>query len=475
MVKLYDKLISYGNKDIYPMHMPGHKRNSLLCDMDNPYSIDITEIEGFDNLHQPEGVLKDLAERISRLYRAKTSFPLVNGSTAGILAGISAATNRGDKVLIARNSHKSVYHALILMGLEPVYIYPPQLDGLPIGGGISARETEELLINSPDIKLVVITSPTYEGVVSDIKEIADAAHRHGALLLVDEAHGAHFGFHSGFPESSITQGADLVIQSLHKTLPSFTQTAVLHCNREDLIGKIQKYLAIYQSSSPSYLLLAGIDRCISMLEGKGEQLFETFYQRLVDFNHSVEALKALKLADRTLRGQHNVYDLDPSKITISVKGTGLSGHKLQELLRNTYHIETEMAVPEYVLGMTSICDTLEGFHRLSDALLRIDEGLETSQNAKRVQELWLEKPIKVMSPQKASETKTEFIKLMDGEGRICGGFISLFPPGAPLLVPGERIDKSLISYIQWVQREGYMITGLKGTQKDEIEVTCDIA
>jgi arginine/lysine/ornithine decarboxylase len=472
--RLYDKLISYGNDGYYPMHMPGHKRNTLLCGMDNPYKLDITEIEGFDNLHQPEGVLKELAGRLSGLYGAKESFPLINGSTAGILAGISAAVNRGDKVLLARNSHRSVFHAVILMGLEPVYIYPQQPEQLPINGGISAREIEELLISSPDIKLAVITSPTYEGVVSDIGEIAGAAHRHGALLLVDEAHGAHFGFHAGFPKSAVTLGADIVVQSLHKTLPSFTQTAVLHCNREDLNKRIRRYLAIYQSSSPSYLLMAGMDRCLHILEEQGKELFDAYYERLGEFHLSMKALKGLKIADSGIIGYNGVYDLDPSKITISVRDTGISGHRLQELLRDKYHIELEMAAPDYALGMTSICDTPEGFARLAEALLAIDRGLEASGKEIISTEKNVIKPVQAMLPQKAAEAQLMQIKLLEGEGRISGGFISLFPPGIPLLVPGERIDKSLIDHIQWVRREGFTVTGLAGTDKDEIEVTFNL-
>ncbi|MDD3172771.1 MAG: aminotransferase class I/II-fold pyridoxal phosphate-dependent enzyme, partial [Herbinix sp.] len=173
MVQLYDKLISYKKDDFYPMHMPGHKRNTRIMHMDNPYSIDFTEIEGFDNLHQPEGVLKELAERISNLYGTVKSYPLVNGSTAGILAGISAATKLGDSILVARNCHKSVFHGIAIRGLKPIYCYPQIIKEFGINGGILAEDIEKVLITNKEITLVVITSPTYEGVVSDIREIAE--------------------------------------------------------------------------------------------------------------------------------------------------------------------------------------------------------------------------------------------------------------------------------------------------------------
>jgi len=469
--RLYDKLVLYNEEDYYPMHMPGHKRNTKMMQMVNPYAIDITEINGFDNLHQPEGILKQLSQRLSRIYGAEKSFPLINGSTAGILAGISAATNRGDKVLLARNSHKSVYHAVMLMGLVPVYSYPRQVEGIPVNGGILALEIEDLLIKLKDIKLVVITSPTYEGVVSDIKEIAKVVHTHGAILLVDEAHGAHFGFHEYFPKSAVNLGADLIVQSLHKTLPAFTQTAVLHSNLEHLNHKIEQYLAIYQSSSPSYLLMAGMDRLVSMLEDNSKALFDSFEERLKEFHHSIEALKYLKIWNPLIARQLGEYDLDPSKITISVRDTILTGHQLLEILREKYHIVMEMEAPDYVLGMTSICDTKEGFERLTKALLAIDGRLCIYDVQKNRSAIHI-KPVQAMLPQEVMEQKSEQIKLSNSIGRISATFISLFPPGSPVLVPGERIDVEFLDYIEQVKQEGISITGLEGIQRDEIEVVC---
>ena len=476
MERLYDKLNSYNEEDYYPMHMPGHKRNTNLMQMVNPYAIDITEIEGFDNLHHAEGILKKLSDRISQLYGAERSFPLVNGSTAGILAGISAATKRGDKVLIARNSHKSVYHAMVLKGLKPIYCYPQQTDETSVNGGILALEIEAALITNKNIKLVVITSPTYEGIVSDIRAIAETAHQHGALLLVDEAHGAHFGFHEGFPISAVGLGADLVIQSFHKTLPCFTQTAVLHSNRREVNHKIEQYLAIYQSSSPSYLLMAGIDRLISLLEDSAKVLFEAYYERLKGFYLTLGELKNLSLMNRSIQGKFGIYDLDPSKITIFVRNTKLTGHQLQEMLREKYHIVMEMEASDYVLGMTSICDTQEGFDRLASALLAIDTEVAITKEKLKNHTESIHSLIQPMIPKaamlafEAYEQESEQIKLQSSIGRISATFVSLFPPGSPLLVPGEIIEERAINYIQLMQQEGITVTGLTGEQKDEIEV-----
>lgn len=482
MKGLYEELISYTSKDYYPMHMPGHKRNTGLMQMDNPYGIDITEIEGFDNLHQPEGILLSLSERLARLYGADKSYPLVNGSTAGILAGISAATKPGDTVLIARNCHKSVYHGAMLRGLKPIYYYPQKLEQIPVNGGILPENIEELLIKHPEIRLVAITSPTYEGIVSDIRAIAEIVHRYGVILLVDEAHGAHFGFHSAFPKSAVTQGADLIIQSLHKTLPAMTQSAVLHCNRKELDGKLKKYLAVYQSSSPSYVLMAGIDRCIELLEKKGTELFENYSVLLRDFYALMEELNCLKVLDKACIGKNGIYDIDPSKLTVSVADTGLTGHELQILLREQHQIELEMAASDYILGMSSIADSPEGLTRFAKALLAIDsklgtQGLKSNLPLKKVIDA---KPIPsnsygltpeiVILPGEAMESQSEAVKFSDCTGRISAVFVSQFPPGVPLLAPGERISQELVVYIKKIKQEGITITGLIGEEMDEIEV-----
>lgn len=470
MDRLYDCLNAYRKEDDYPFHMPGHKRNTEIGQMVNPYSIDITEIEGFDNLHQMEGILLKLSERLRSLYGSGKAFPLVNGSTGGILAGISAAAKDGSKALIARNCHKSVYHAVVLNRLKPLYLYPPYLEEEAVYGGVSADDIREAFHTNPDISLVVITSPTFDGFVSDIRKIAEIVHGNGALLLVDEAHGAHLGFHKEFPESAVTQGADIIIQSLHKTLPALTQTAVLHSNRPDLNRRIEQYLSIYESSSPSYLLLAGIDRCISLLEDRGKELFDSYDMKLNQFYTCVEQLKHLKVMKPGDKGLLGRETKDPSKIIISVRGTGLSGHMLHTLLRERYHLILEMEAPDYVLALTSICDTEEGFDRLFEALKEIDaewKWVTTKEQHKIPSGI---RPEQLLLPGETFNMRTERILLKDSGSRIAAAFVSMYPPGSPLVVPGERIEEGLIRYILWLQREGYTVTGLSGELSDEIDV-----
>lgn len=231
MYNIFDKLKNYSDSDYYAFHMPGHKRNLDLMDGTSPYRIDITEIDGFDDLHHAEGILKEAQERAAEVYHADETHFLVNGSTVGILSAILGTTEKGDSILVARNCHKSVYHAIYLNELDPVYLYPKFDTELGLSTEIDAEDVQKALEEHPKIRAVMIVSPTYDGVVSDIEKIAEIVHEAGCLLIVDEAHGAHFGFDPYFPESANMYGADLVINSLHKTLPALTQTALLHVNR----------------------------------------------------------------------------------------------------------------------------------------------------------------------------------------------------------------------------------------------------
>lgn len=505
-MNLYDRLTEYSKRDYYPMHMPGHKRNKELIRMVDPYSIDITEIEGFDNLHHAQGVLLKGMERAARLYGADHTNYLVGGSTAGILTGISACTKKGDRILVARNSHKSVYHAIYLKELNPVYIYPQQLPEYGINGGISPAEIEKMLIKYPDIKLVMITSPTYEGILSEVKAIADIAHRYNIPLMVDEAHGAHLGFHPGFPAGSVTLGADIVIHSIHKTLPAFTQSALIHINGSLVdYEEVKRYLSIYQSTSPSYVLMAGIDKCISLLEQQKEELFSNFNEQLQFFYIRMEKLAHMKILTRKRVKEYGFYDFDPSKITISVRGTALTGNELYNRLLETYRIQMEMVSGDYVLGMTSIGDTKEGFKRLGDALLELDRkcGEELLKSRKTSDKNidrndYSKKHVKdrsfvtcdklegenisnssvsgftqterVMLCHEAYEKPQERILLQISEGRVSAEYLYLYPPGIPLLVPGEKISASLLAEILTYQKDGLSLQGLADMEGKYIKV-----
>ena len=369
---LFSKLKKYAASGVYPFHMPGHKRNpefmspELLCD------IDITEIYDFDDLHNPQGILRDTAGLAAELYGSLEAILLINGSTVGILAGIGAHTKRGDKILTDINCHRSVTNAAELFGLEVAFITPEidEQSGVPCS--ITPESVEAALRDDKSIKIVVLTSPSYEGVVSDVKTIADITHKARALLFVDCSHGAHFGVSDAAPESPVTLGADIVVVSLHKTLPALTQSSLLHiCSERANVSATKHLLSILQTSSPSYILMASIDSCLQLLKTDSRQLFSDYEQNLKDFYSKVKAgCKHLSFPDSS-----SFFGYDMGKIVIVTKNSELSGTELSDILRKQHKIELERACDNYAIAMTSICDTPEGFMRLADALVEIDLSL----------------------------------------------------------------------------------------------------
>lgn len=456
MASLYDKLIEYNKSDYYGFHMPGHKRNEKMFGTRLPYGIDITEIDGFDDLHHAETLIKDQEERAAHLYKAEETHFLVNGSTVGILSAILGVTNRGDKILVARNCHKSVYNAMELNGLRPIYIYPEYEKDLQINGEVSSEKIEILLNENPDVKAVMIVSPTYDGVLSNVEKIAQIVHKRGIPLIVDEAHGAHFGFHPYFPENSNVKGADIVIHSVHKTLPSLTQTALIHINGEIVDReKVRKYLHMLQSSSPSYILMASIDRCMELLESEGDTLFELFAQRIDVLRTELQGLKHLEILQ--------TEQFDRSKFLISVKKTGITSKKLADILLHTYHLQMEMTGGTYVLAMTALGDTKEGFERLKRALFKIDKSLS---DEKQEDYLPVELPkLPLVCTNEEIERKKcgneELILWKASIGRISTEYAYVYPPGIPLIVPGEQITQEAIQVLALYAELGFSVEGIK--------------
>ncbi len=463
---LYRKLREYGASDYYGFHMPGHKRG--LIDFGNPFQIDITEIEGFDDLHHPRknGVLVRAQERAADLYGAQETHFLINGSTAGILSAISGCTSKEGRILLARSSHCSAYHGIALRNLETVYLYPEMIENLGINGGISPIAVEKALAEDPGIQAVFITSPTYDGICSDIQGIASICHNFHVPLIVDQAHGAHFPFSEYFPEDALSAGADVVIHSVHKTLPSLTQTALLHING-DLADreKIRYYLSVYQSSSPSYVLLASIDACIELLAQKGKELFSVYTGHLQWFREQSRDLQRLCLAGKELIGSADVSDFDCSKLLISTHKTGVTGRELAGFLSEQYHIQMEMAAPFYVMGISSVGDTGEGFIRLNQALHTLDGELrEGRKSVCPLQHTALQgsyRQTALFRIGTALEMGSEPVDLKISAGKIAAVFVSLYPPGIPLLVPGERISFEIQDLLAVYQAAGLEIHGLE--------------
>lgn len=486
---LYYLLEHYGNSDYYPFHMPGHKRSSVSGPLADYYAKDITEIDGFDYLYRPEGILLKIQQKVRDLYGSEESFLLVNGSTVGILSAISATNELSvqgltKKIIIARNSHKSVYHGVLLNSMEAIYIYPEYVDGCEFAGGIRPEEINRAICRvlednrkaiegglSPRdlIVSVVITSPTYEGVQSDVEKIAEEVHKYGIPLIVDQAHGAHFGVHPLFPESAVKQGADIVIHSLHKTLPSPTQTALLHVNGE-LVDRerIRGYLEMYQTSSPSYPLMAGIESCMDLVKREGYKRLEElihyrleFFKRIEDCIHiKVYPSEVEKNKIRNVSCDADIVP-EPGKLILSVRGTNMTGRQLYDCLRKEYHLQMEMASGNYVVGILSMMDNEEGFKRLSDAIHTIDKRIECVGNTEEIELFDVLKQLRAVK--RLDETylsEYDKIGLNEADGYISADFIGIYPPGIPIVVPGERINKDILKIMQNAGQGGYLVQGI---------------
>lgn len=452
MSTLLEQLQTYCASDALPMHMPGHKRNSALAPYLNTLgaSLDVTEIDGFSDLHDPNGALAKRMEAAATLWGSRRAWWLVGGSTAGILSGVFALTAPGDEVIVARNCHRSVYHALLLRGLTPHYIYPVPYPGQSFSGPVTAAQTEAAFAAHPAAKLLIVTSPTYEGVTGDVAAVSNIAHAHGAAVFVDEAHGAHFGLSPEFPPSAVTQGADLVVQSLHKTLPSLTQTGLLHLctDRVDPVT-VQLWLRVFQTSSPSYLLMASIDGCVDLLRERGTELCAQWAAALSDFH------------TRASRLRHFTFPKvdDPSKLVICTRNTGISGPELARRLREAYRIEPEMAAADYIIAMTGMGDTAGTLERLFRALSETDSTLDFAPSPAAET---LPEAEAVLPMAQALQAPCVPCALPDAAGAVAADFLWAYPPGIPLVTPGERVTKELAEYARHCGQNGVTLQSARG-------------
>lgn len=517
---IYNKLRELESEKRIPFHMPGHKRADFGAFF-GVEKMDITEITDYDNLHEPEGIIRESMNLVKDIFKSKESWYLVGGSTLGILVSISSVCRQGDKILIGRNCHKAVYNCIRLLQLEAVYCYADISAEYDICEDMKPEAVAREVRANPDIKAVVLTSPTYEGVVSDITGIKEVIRPYGIPLIVDEAHGAHLIFHEYFPESATQTGADLVIQSTHKTLPSFTQTAVLHlCS--DIVPKeqVEEMIDIYETSSPSYLLMASAEYGIMYMKEKQEQLAE-YVDNLKNFRKKCEQLKKISLLSQE---KLNCFAYDNGKLVFSVKSCGISGKELFRLLYEKYHIELEMENLTYGIAMTSICDEKEHFDELWNAISEIDKMCENKlrqtqslnktkidvQNKARKQmgicsrnkteteinnknkdeslifdiienkiqiKTQIEKtrgeiyPPKVIESWQCRGKEMESVELSDSIGRVSGKYVMIYPPGVPTLVPGEKILKETVENISQYLYNGYNVLGLS---KEQIIVLKDL-
>ena len=444
-MSIEENLEKHLNKEKVSFHMPGHKGRNLFLNKEKHsvfWQYDTTELSDTDCLQNPQDFLKQAENKCAEVYGAEHSFFLVNGSTCGILAMFFACFKEGDKVIVSRDCHKSVINAMILSGVNPVYVTPAiNRYGLP--GGVSPLEIEKIFELNPDCKGVFITSPTYYGIISDVKEISKIAHKYGAFVLCDEAHGAHFPFSCKFPDSAIKQGADISVVSLHKTLPSPNQTAVLNLGKCVIQRqKMQNAINMFQTTSPSYVLMCAMEKALEFSLAEGKKLTEKIIKLIPNS-------KYIKSFD------------DPFKIILDFTEKGFNGFYVAKIFEEKFGIYCEMVQHNYVLLMISWANTKEDFSCLLSAINYID-SLPDGECKKEECDFFLQgEDTYCNTPREISMKDTQKIELDFAAGRIAAREVTPFPPCIPLFMPGEKIQKEQIEYIKKLQRREANIFGIE--------------
>ena len=493
-------IMAHNTEGAYPWHMPGHKRRfqTIFPDLvENPFSIDMTEVGELDDFHHPEGIIKDALNRAAGIYGSDKSYYLINGATCGLLAAISAVCQPGDTLIVARNCHRSVYHALRLLRLKPVYIMPEWNEGLLMFGGMSADTVKRALKEHSEAKAVVLVSPTYEGVVSDIEKIAKLTHKENVPLIVDEAHGAHFEYmanvnetisttdYNRLPSPAIRLGADIVVESLHKTLPALTQCAILHMQGKLVnTSRLEEFLSVYQSSSPSYVFMAANEACIERMDHERDGLFIVYKQLLAEYRKRFEQLNMIHLVGEEDFKKYGIYSYDDGKLVFSVRNCGIqkeegiqpfTGVMLSDILAKEYGQQLEMAGGSYAVAMTSVADSKEAFEALYQALEVIDGQLtDLAESADIYNEesvTYGRIPEQRMGIAEARESHYSEVSFMEAAGRVSHTYVYLFPPGIPIVAPGEVITREIVKELQSALKRGLQVKGLLVTEAGEYKMT----
>ncbi|GAB4520719.1 MAG: arginine decarboxylase [Anaerolineae bacterium] len=464
-----ESLVAERNRWQTSFHMPGHKGTLPLHPMledylgGNPLPADLVEINGIiDYLHSPKGALKEAQELAAQAYHADHTFFLINGSTVGNVGAVMSVSAAGQKVIVNRASHRSVYGGLVLSGATPVYINPeyhPEV-GFPLA--VRASVIETLLQTHENVVAIHITSPNYYGVLSDTAAIRAVGHQHSAALLVDEAHGSHLSFHEGLPASAAQLRADMVIQSTHKTQGALTQGSMLHCNDNGLINlaRVAQVLSLLQTSSPSSILLASLDAARMQMATQGHALLGEIVALSQEARAAIRAIDGLWCYGDDLIGTAGIHAYDPTKLIVRVTGIGYTGFEVYDKLRYEHGIDAEFSDLRQVIFSVTIGDTPASINKLLNALRRIAEekrpALEPAQEVAPPA-----MPRLVISPREAYFATSRVVNIEEAVGEVVAENIIPYPPGIPLLVPGEVMEQAHLDYLRYIMRQG---SGVVGTE-----------
>lgn len=453
-------LEKHAQTDPVSFHMPGHKGRNLCRQLgmkglpDDLHEWDITEISGADNLFQAESIIAETMKKYEKLYGCLRSYLLVNGSSGGIISAILSCVPKGGKLAMARNCHKSVFNALTLGDITPIYIYPDTINEYGIQGMITPDKVKEVFAENPDIDAVILASPNYYGICSDIEKIAEIVHENNKCLIVDQAHGAHLKFfEKDMPAAAETLGADAVINSTHKTLASFTQTAVLNiCSSRIDLQALENKLQMMESSSPSYPLMATLDINADLIAQHGGKLMRKWQENLDWFYSEAEKIPGLRLM--------RTEGLDRTKLNIDMSYYGFDGAALEKWLMKK-KIFAELVSGNIVMCMTGIGNVRSDYERLVDALRELSgrDSIDARETPIRPK-VWEHR----LKWQGISE-HNELVSIDEAAGRVCGEAIIPYPPGIPIACPGEVLEKDVMEYIKELRMSGEKVIGISKDMK----------
>ena len=459
---IYEALQEFEKRRVVPFDVPGHKRgrgNPELTQLlgEKCVSMDVNSMKPLDNLCHPVSVIREAEELAAQAFGAAHAFLMVGGTTSAVQAMILSVAKRGEKIILPRNVHRSVMGAMVLCGAVPVYVDPACDDRLGIPLGMRREDVEAAIKKHPNAKAVLVNNPTYYGICSDIRAIAQMAHEHGMLCLADEAHGTHFYFSDELPVSAMAAGADMAAVSMHKSGGSLTQSSLLLCGPAMQEGHVRQIINLTQTTSASYLLLSSLDISRRNLALRGKEAFAGVVKLAEYARSEINRIGGYYAYSRELINGDSIYDFDVTKLSVNTLDIGLAGIEVYDLLRDEYDIQIEFGDLGNILAYLSIGDRQREVERLVSAMAEIRRRYSGPKNDLMVQE-YIE-PIVAVSPQAAFYADKESLPLRRTVGRICSEFVMCYPPGIPILSPGEEITEEILDYIEYAKEKGCSMTG----------------
>lgn len=459
---IYEALQKFRQMRVVPFDVPGHKRgrgNPELAEFlgERCVSIDVNSMKPLDNLCHPISIIREAEELAADAFRAAHAFLMVGGTTSSVQSMVLAACKRGDKIILPRNVHRSVINALVLCGAVPVYVNPEVDQKLGISLGMEREQVARAIHENPDAVAVLVNNPTYYGICSDIRSIVKMAHDAGMYCLVDEAHGSHFYFGDNMPVTAMDAGADMAAVSMHKSGGSLTQSSLLLTGPNMNAGHVRQIINLTQTTSGSYLLMSSLDISRRNLALRGKGIFSKVVSMAEYARGEINAIGGYYAFGKELVNGNSIFDFDPIKLSVHTRDIGLAGIEVYDILRDEYDIQIEFGDIGNILAYLSIGDRPQELERLVSALAEIRRRYQTSSNGLLSQE-YID-PQVVTSPQEAFYAPKRSIPLQDSVGCVCSEFVMCYPPGIPILAPGERITPEILDYIEYAKSKGCSMTG----------------